>query len=438
MGQPTPYSRQADFTDFEASNPSTPKSGVSLDAEFNAVLVTLVGILANLARIQRDDGRLANQSVTIDALSPAALVALGAGAVWLPRGSWVTATAYHVSDVIQSGTASYVCAIAHTSAASLSTDITAGRWVKLFDDAGATPADGSVTAAKLAAGAVVTAAIGFTGLDLSGSIRAATGLQAGTGTLGALLHAKKTAGDALARLERATDAQGAVGYQIAGVSVTWQLAMEASSDVLALGLAGAATTLFRGGGGIDHTGHMRATGSAAPASGAGISIYYSTSIGYLDTYDHTAATWLPMKLRGSTVTLTASAVDVLSASSTGVNFPLAVQRGGVDIGYLDIPQNVQSTGYTLALTDRGKHIYSANVVGQTIAIPTNAAVGFPVGTAVTIVNDGSNAITVSTTGITLKLAGAGTTGNRTIAANGLATLIKVGTDKWFISGAGIS
>ena len=108
------------------------------------------------------------------------------------------------------------------------------------------------------------------------------------------------------------------------------------------------------------------------------------------------------------------------------------------IGYLNVPQNSQSSNYTLALTDTGKHVYSTNSGTQTITIPTNASVAFPVGAAITIVNNGTTSITISTTSITLYQAGSTNTGNRTLATKGVATLLKVDTNTWFINGVGIS
>lgn len=64
----TPYERQFNFTSFEASNPSKPKPGASLDAEFNAVKTALDSTQSGLAQIQRDDGALANGCVTFDSL----------------------------------------------------------------------------------------------------------------------------------------------------------------------------------------------------------------------------------------------------------------------------------------------------------------------------------------------------------------------------------
>jgi len=135
----------------------------------------------------------------------------------------------------------------------------------------------------------------------------------------------------------------------------------------------------------------------------------------------------------STAPAALSGVATLSSGST-----ISDGTTAFSVGYLNIPQNAQSGNYTLALTDNGKHVYSANSGTQTITVPTNASVAFPVGTALTIVNNGTTSITISTTSITMYQAGTTNTGNRTVATKGIATLLKVGTDTWFISGSGVS
>jgi hypothetical protein len=111
------------------------------------------------------------------------------------------------------------------------------------------------------------------------------------------------------------------------------------------------------------------------------------------------------------------------------------------VGYLGIPQNSQSADYTLVLTDSGKHIYhpGADTDPRTWTIPADASVAFPLGTAVTFVNDTSaGAVTIAITSDTLVLAGAGTTGSRTLAANGIATAVKITSTRWMISGTGLT
>lgn len=440
MPQPTPYTRSFSYTNFSATFPNTPQPGVSIDTDFDAIATTLTGVLANLARIQRDDGRLVNQSVTLDALSPAVLVALGAGVIWTPRGAWVTGTAYAVTDVIASGTASYVCAIAHTSAALLATDIAAGRWIKLFDDAGTIPADASVTPAKLAAGAVTTPAIGFTALDLSGRIRAAAGLQAGTAPAGSLFHIRLDTGDVIGKVQRLTDNQGVVALQIIGETVTWQIGQPVSANELQILRGATVVATFTDNAGMDVAGAIRATSGVVPTTGVGAFLSYVGTAGAVTAYDYDTAAWLDLDIKGKTVDLVASGVTVLQASATGVNIVGTAKRNGVELGWLDIPANAQNGTYTLLAADRGKRIYSKNVAGQTINIPTAATANAPQpDSAIMIRNRGTNPISVVPAGgVTLLLAGSAATGTRTVAANGMATLIHEETNVWVISGPGVS
>jgi len=111
------------------------------------------------------------------------------------------------------------------------------------------------------------------------------------------------------------------------------------------------------------------------------------------------------------------------------------------LGYLNIPQNSQSAAYTLVITDAGKHILhpSADTTARTFTIPANSSVAFPIGTAITFINqNGAGVVTIAITTDTMRLAGAGTTGSRTLAANGVATAIKITSTEWIISGTGLT
>lgn len=106
-----------------------------------------------------------------------------------------------------------------------------------------------------------------------------------------------------------------------------------------------------------------------------------------------------------------------------------------------IPQNIKSADYTLVLSDSGKHILhpSSDTTGRTFTIPANSSVAFPIGTAVTFVNQNSaGAITISIATDTMRLAGPGTTGNRSLTANGIATALKITSTEWIISGTGLT
>jgi hypothetical protein len=111
------------------------------------------------------------------------------------------------------------------------------------------------------------------------------------------------------------------------------------------------------------------------------------------------------------------------------------------VGFKTIPQNSQSATYELVLADSGKHILhpSADTTARTFTIPANGSVAFPIGTAITFVNQASaGVVTIAITSDTMRLAGAGTTGSRTLAANGVATAIKLTATEWIISGVGLT
>lgn len=71
---PKPYDRKHRFGSASSNNPSNPIQGFDLDAEFDAVEVSLDETQARLAQIQRDDGQLANDSVGSDQLNDSAIV----------------------------------------------------------------------------------------------------------------------------------------------------------------------------------------------------------------------------------------------------------------------------------------------------------------------------------------------------------------------------
>lgn len=130
-----------------------------------------------------------------------------------------------------------------------------------------------------------------------------------------------------------------------------------------------------------------------------------------------------------------NSLTLAGTDSTTMTFPPA----SASIGYLNIPQNAQTTAYTLVLADSGKHIYMA--LGQaatTITIPANGTVAFPIGTAITFVNSAVAAMTIAITTDTMNLSPAGTAGSRTLAQYGMATAVKVTSTGWLISGTGLT
>lgn len=107
-----------------------------------------------------------------------------------------------------------------------------------------------------------------------------------------------------------------------------------------------------------------------------------------------------------------------------------------------IPQNEQSSAsdYTLVLSDAGKHVYKNEGEGYSVVVPTNADVAFPIGTVITVVSGNSWTYIYPADGMTTEVWGAGyntTSSSFYIPDNSMATLLKIGTDKWMLSGAGL-
>lgn len=123
----------------------------------------------------------------------------------------------------------------------------------------------------------------------------------------------------------------------------------------------------------------------------------------------------------------------------GDNLTYTMPGISCNIGFREIPQNSQSAAYTTVLTDNGKHILhpTADNNARTFTIDSNANVAYPIGTAITFINQ-INTVTIAITSDTLVLAGTGATGSRTLAANGVATAIKIASTTWMISGTGLS
>lgn len=138
---------------------------------------------------------------------------------------------------------------------------------------------------------------------------------------------------------------------------------------------------------------------------------------------------------------------VLRASSTGslISPTTGDWRISIDLladeadKIITLPQNLQSANYTCVLLDAGKQIThsSADNNARTFTIPANSSVVYPVGTVLTFINL-VNTLSIAITTDTMTLANSTTTGTRTLAANGIATAIKVGSTSWLISGIGLT
>lgn len=89
-----------------------------------------------------------------------------------------------------------------------------------------------------------------------------------------------------------------------------------------------------------------------------------------------------------------------------------------------------AAAYTAIITDRT--VTRSNAGAQTFTVPTNAAVAFPIGTELFVIQAGAGALTINGAGVTLnKLA------TKSLVALGQWAVIKLkktGTNVWVVSG----
>ena len=123
-----------------------------------------------------------------------------------------------------------------------------------------------------------------------------------------------------------------------------------------------------------------------------------------------------------------------SASTAAPTNGLAVAGDTTIAGVLraTITTNRQTASYTLVLADRGKLVEMNVATANNLTIPLNATVAFPIGTQIDLSQYGAGQTTVvATGGVTIRSTNSWVKLNAQYAA---ATLIKIGTDEWYLFG----
>ena len=106
----------------------------------------------------------------------------------------------------------------------------------------------------------------------------------------------------------------------------------------------------------------------------------------------------------------------------------------IDIGKIaDVTIDTKTANYTLVLTDKNKFIEMNLAGANTVSVPTNASVAFPIGSQIHITQYGAGktqivAVTPGTTSVR------STPGTYLRAQYSSATLIKRATDEWYLVG----
>jgi hypothetical protein len=151
---------------------------------------------------------------------------------------------------------------------------------------------------------------------------------------------------------------------------------------------------------------------------------------------------------GTGASTAAGARGTLGAAKSGANADItslrqstAVEETGTasenSLGFRGFPLSEQTQGntITLALTDFGKMVHNT---GGGWVIPANASVAFPVGAWAYLYNDSASPQTISINSDTLRREGTATTGTRTLAQRGTATVVKIKPTEWLIISGSIT
>ena len=135
MAQPRQYTQTNTFNDWTTTNPSDPHIGSKFDTEFTELKQNTDDLNTNIALIQRDDGKLKNESVHKDSFDQDALALIGAsGNGFNVKGDWAASTAYVAGDIVNNNDATYLtAATSFTSASTFTAD--AANWTLIANSA---------------------------------------------------------------------------------------------------------------------------------------------------------------------------------------------------------------------------------------------------------------------------------------------------------------
>lgn len=127
----------------------------------------------------------------------------------------------------------------------------------------------------------------------------------------------------------------------------------------------------------------------------------------------------------SDITVTASSTTTLTnktLTDAKINLAFDAQTG---------------TSYTVVLDDNSQVVTMNNASANTLSIPTNASVAFPIGTQINVIQIGAGQTTIQavTSGTTtIQSTGATAAAPKLRARYSAATCIKAGTDLWYVIG----
>ena len=184
---------------------------------------------------------------------------------------------------------------------------------------------------------------------------------------------------------------------------------------------------------------IRVPHQTTPTTWLAITTFNATALPVTTTSYSTTQADALFQPKDSDLTAIAALTTTAFGRSLLAGADAAAIRALIEASSRDLLQNPQSAAYTLVIGDSGKQIFhpSADNNARTFTIPANASVAFSIGTAITFINE-INTVTIAITSDTLLWSPSGGTGSRTLAANGVATAIKITSTKWMLTGSGLT
>ena len=142
----------------------------------------------------------------------------------------------------------------------------------------------------------------------------------------------------------------------------------------------------------------------------------------------------------TTPTLTLAATS--STTSGRISFDATADKlyvgdgtSAVEFASSTLITNARTASYTLVLADKDKLVEVSVASANTVTIPLNSSVAYPIGTQINILQTGAGQTTISgTSGVTVNSTGATTASPKLRAQWSSATAIKRDTDSWVVVG----
>lgn len=237
-------------------------------------------------------------------------------------------------------------------------------------------------------------------------------------------------GQKILLVSNGTDIVAATSYATTGSAIT------PANPTASVGLSavnGSASTYMRSDGAPALSQSITPTWTGAHTFSTSVTLNGSvTGTGINDLFGSPPAIGGTTAAAGTFTTVTTTGNIELGNASDTTLARIAAGRAsleGVEIGYRQVP--VSSTTTTAVVADVGKCV--SITAGLTIPNSTFAA-----GDSFSIYNNSSGALTITASITTLRLAGSATTGNRTLAQRGMATVWFLSGTEAIIFGAGLS